>query len=421
VDLGTAAAATANGYAAIWRAVENARQVAAETCFAALADSDEVVRNVTKHAIKHTVVPSELPEIDQQNHRRLTRSLLCWLNYNGNGWGARMAKIRNVLADMRTVGYEIMKLRRWLAAGNGAVQLIRTSVRKVARFSKNVLNNSRQEVNDGGEILHTYMEAGEQQEEDHTAADMEAIDQFIAFFQGIGNNLQNNATIDNFLEQGGNPQYKITRLLYLYQQLKRRLDLMTKRVLSECFETCIRAAMKNAFHLPGTAQGVQNIGADVAGGGLVDHMSVNDYSEQEATPVVQQVVLAGIGGNPADAEPLEEIPASPSQAATVLNRTFATGAEFTQFIRSLILVTNEGGRAAFQNLANGVIRDPAVNAEILDTPDLGEVSLRTVIKAAKQDLAPLVPQNENEYTIANRKITAVPYVASFYLDVAHEQ
>lgn len=55
------AVGTPQGYAAIWRAEnDNDRKTAAVTCFDAVVASNITVQNVTKHALKHLLVPTEL-------------------------------------------------------------------------------------------------------------------------------------------------------------------------------------------------------------------------------------------------------------------------------------------------------------------------------------------------------------------------
>jgi hypothetical protein len=332
-----------------------------------------------------------------------------------------MATIRTLLSEMQTIDASMMKLRRWVSAENVVVATIRAAVRKVVRFSR-MLDLNRQIFNGSGPILHTYAEGGGEQG-NHIEADMAALDQFCEFFQPLtGQNLANNQVIDNFLgATAEGARNKITRLLYLYNRLKQRMELMTRKMLQECFEPCIRAAMRNAFHIPGKEHEVGAIGQDVIGVGFSDTVSVaKNYSESEFTHETPALALAGVDGNPEDAPQLAEIPASSSKTATVLTRTFPKGSACTQFVRSLIFVTNVGGREQFQNLANGVIRDPEVN-DMPDTPDLGEVTLRTVIKASKDDLAPHVPTNASEYTVAHCRVTEDPVIASFYMDVTHEE
>ena len=102
-------AGTASGYAAIWKAQTDIdRKNAAVACFDAIAALDTTVSNTTKHSLKHFVVCSELSG-------RLNRNLLCWLSYNGEEWGHRIAKLRQLLSDLYTTGNDINKIRKWVS------------------------------------------------------------------------------------------------------------------------------------------------------------------------------------------------------------------------------------------------------------------------------------------------------------------
>lgn len=403
-------AGTASGYAAIWKAQTDIdRKNAAVACFDAIAALDTTVSNTTKHSLKHFVVCSELSG-------RLNRNLLCWLSYNGEEWGQRIAKLRQLLSDLYTTGNDINKIRKWVSGDQDITPTISTSFKSIMKFSCSLQNN-RQILIDGGRILHTY-DDGSGNIIDHIENDMVIIDNFTSYFP---KETLTAKTVKNFLGDAKQARNKLKRLLYLQNKLFVCMNFMTAKLLKECFEPCMKAILTNAFHLQGVKQNA--IAPILSGINFASSISINDYSEQESTLAIPVLTLAGIEGNPENADPLPEIPSKPAIATTVLKRTFLTGPEFTQFIRATVLVTNTGNPQAFTNLAENVIRVGNIVA-LPDTDSEEGGALFAPIKAEKQDLLSSILQNTTEYTIANRSISSAnrrissdPFLATFYFGI----
>ena len=398
---------TAQGYAAIWRAqTDTDRKNAAVACFDAIVALDGTVSNVTKHALKHMVVSSELPG-------RLNRNLLCWLSYNGVGWEQKIAKFRQLLSDLYTIGNDINKIRQWVSEdGDIITPTIRTSFKSVMKFSR-LLQSKRQDILDEDSILHEYNN-GVGGVINHKLDDMAIIDAFTGYFPaGAINSPQ---TINDFLGNVGQAKDKLKRLLYLQNKLFVCMNFMTAKLLRECFEPCMKAILANAFHLQGIEQSAMALPLIVPEINFASSISIKDYSEQGSTLPVPELPLAGVGGNPVDAAPLAEIPFRSATATTVLKRTFLTGPEFTKFIRATVLATNVGNNQAFANLAENVVRVGNI-VTLPDTDSEEGGALLAPIKAEKQDLPPYIPENITEYTVANRYVSSNPFLATFYFGV----
>lgn len=396
---------TAQGYAAIWRAqTDTDRKNAAVACFDAIVALDDTVSNVTKHALKHMVVSSEL-------RGRLNRNLLCWLSYNGEEWEQKIAKFRQLLSDLYTIGNDINKIRQWVSQDGDITPTIRTSFKSVMKFSH--LLQSERHILDEDNILHEYDDGGGEGVINHKRYDMVIIDDFTSYFPAGAIVSQ---TIDNFLGNMEQARGKLKRLLYLQNKLFVCMNSMTAKLLRECFEPCMKAILTNAFHLQGIAQNATALPLIVSEINFASSISINDYSEQESTLPVPELPLAGVGGNPADAAPLAEIPSRSAMATTVLKRTFLTGPEFTKFIRATVLATNVGNSQAFANLAENVVRVGNI-VTLPDTDSKEGGALLAPIKAEKQDLPPYIPENIKEHTVANRRIYSNPFLATFYFGV----
>lgn len=397
-------AGTAQGYAAIWRAqTDTDRKNAAVACFDAIVALDGTVSNVTKHALKHMVVSSELLQ------GRLNRNLLCWLSYNGVGWEQKIAKFRQLLSDLYTIGNDINKIRQWVSEDGDITPTIRTSFKSVMKFSRSLHNNS-EILEEESVILHTY-DDGSGNIINHKVDDMNIINAFIGYFP---NAPINSPQTVNFLgNDAAQARNKLKRLLYLQDQLFVCMEFMTAKLLRECFEPCMKAILTNAFHLQGIEQSATALPFIVPGINSASSISINDYSEQESTLPVPELPLAGVGDNPVDAAPLAEIPSRSATATTVLKRTFLTGPEFTKFIRATVLATNVGNNQAFANLAENVVRVGNI-VTLPDTDSEEGGALLAPIKAEKQDLPSYIPEDLVEYTIANRRIVSDPFLATFY-------
>lgn len=246
-------AGTPQGYAAIWKAEnDNLRKTAAVECFDAVVGSDTTV--------KHLLVPTEL------NAGVLGRSLICWLSYDGKD--ALMQTVRRLLADLYSTVNDVRKIRLWteLAADTPYDDDIITSLQNLKLFA-NKLQAIRQQIESETEILHTYSLEGRALE-NHTQEDMSVIDNFIQYLSVC--DLENPNTFSQFLGEDQNAKnIVLPELIRRQDALFRRIGAMAEKMLHECFEPCMKAALVNAFHLQGVNQGVQIVPPLVTGAGLV--------------------------------------------------------------------------------------------------------------------------------------------------------
>jgi hypothetical protein len=411
------AAGTPSGYAAIWRAADGDRKTVAVACFDAITASAVTIQNVTKHALKHMLVPSELHE-DDQHHMKLSKSLLCWLSYTGEGWEQRMAKLRLLMSNLYTTGSDINKIRQWVSGVEGVNPTVRTAFKSICKFAQLLKTPSVvQALQHGGDTLHTYA-IGEEEPSDHTDDDNATITQFKEFFADLPLQGITDAYFNTLLKSADgqltadSARQKLKRLLHLQRNLFECMNLMTKKMLHDCFEPCMKAALRNAFCLQGIVQWGDAPVVE-AEGSLADSISAKDYSEQEATQVVPDLDLAG-GENPDEQHfpPLPQIPSNPAVSTTLLKRTFQSGALFSQFVRALVKITGAAQPQAFA-LAEGVDRVGDFTQSV-DSPDVSGGILLAPIKASKQDLAPHVPATPTDYTVAHRRVAGDPVLASFY-------
>lgn len=234
--------------------------------------------------------------------------------------------------------------------------------------------------------MHTYSIA-EENPADHTEEDMTAIDNFVQYLSVC--DLENPETVNQFLGSDQNArEIVLPRLVRLQDTLFKQMRLMTKKMLRACFEPCMRVALLNAFHLQGVKQNAQDISPLVNGAELI-----SDTGEQKKGHVFAD-----------------------NKTTTTLCRIFQTTQEFTQFVRALILITNEGGLQEFQ-LPQGIIRSPLVSVNSPDPkPRLQLGKLQAPLKASVRLLEEALVDNDAAYMVENKNylVTESPILASFY-------
>lgn len=356
-------------YAAIWIAQDGAsRQTAAVKCFDNISALNTTVENVTKHALKHLLVPVEL------NLGVLGRSFMCWLSYEGKD--ALMKTIRQILSDLYNTGNDIKVIKAWVSSDEVTYVKIIQQIKKLVFFS-NILKCIREQIACENEILHTYSIDDIEEVRDHKEEDMKAIDEFTKYLS-IG---LTDLDVDNFLGTVQNARDKVLPGLIDKQAiLFKHMTLMTKKVLKECFEPCMRAALHNAFHLGGVRPEA------------LDTLPLVDEKDLITNP---EYIFIG------------------QQATTTLYRKFETAQEFTQFIRALILVTNEGRSQAF-SLAPKVIRTLSVK-----NPDPWPEVKGGKIKAPIKASVSVINESDGSNQIYTKegviyRVIDDPFLASFY-------
>lgn len=397
-------------YAYIWKVREAEVKAAAQACFTKLLEDDSIVENVTKHVLTHLKTPSELP-VEQFNQRRLDGSILVWLSYES--WSdKKIAVIRQLLVNLYETGDYVTRIKKWMENKSRALTEDNiTDFRFLLNF-RNCLRDYRGEIITVEELSH-YASVNGGEISDHTLDNMQVIGNFIDFFNKIKND-----DVRTFLEKCVNCADPLKELLVLQKALFECMNLMTRRVMKECFEPCVKATMLRAFSLPGitrqrAAMKIQENMKEAQNG--IEQTQIEDEETGNRLETIE-VVYKEDG----------------DRATTEIHRMFPNGSAFTQFMRAVILDTEPGGTQEF-TLAPNVVRVPNVvdyNDSTTKTPGKLSAFVKAEIEKVDGDGAnetDYIADDETSYTttynveLVSRRVSELPFIASVYYGVDSTQ
>lgn len=226
---------------------EQDRKTAALKCLEKLSEDRNIIKNVTKHVLKHMVTAAELkaperPDVSDQ----LTSSILCWLSYAGKD--ELIKTVRQLLSDLYSTGNDVMKIHRFVSGDNSGYREVKSSIIKLKRFANALKKNEEQIFNeDNKDILHTYNEDENSSETDNYKLDSAVFSKFKTAIDEINEKEVSDGRNEDMTQ-------KLETLMQSQKDLFNRVQMMTKRIVEECFEPCIKMLIQDLFVIKGVDQ-----------------------------------------------------------------------------------------------------------------------------------------------------------------------
>lgn len=372
--------------------------------FKSAADNPTILTNVTKHALKHIKVVTEL------RSDNLERSIVSWLVYKN--WENRIANLRKLVCNLYDLTSNVRIIQQWINNDLDNVDSAETENQKCTCVTQDVIRSI--------ERIKVYSSFLEQNKccilgnDDETTQDQAILHTYSVNGQ-LTNNYDNDVFVINmFIDAAKNitinsdissTKQDLRRLIQCQTNLFDSINLMTSKVLHDCFEPCVKAFLIYSFSLSGMTleQALESKEKAFATTKSYDGVSISYNETVQDNKTLQNDDRISINNN------------STIYASVNVLRKFDNGAQFTQLVRAIVFVTKYDNSFP---IADGVCN---ISDDILNKQDSkrGTISVMSVAKAQVEIVNNHLTSNNMSHVYTNcnsefRKVVNQPFISTIY-------